>query len=305
MDSCRFPFVALLGEDLMCLDLADGVQMLHRAIHHKNDGQICMMGERLKLNGRTERFAMRDRLERYLMCVYFGSDAAPWDPTRDEQVFAHDPMQDALLFEESVRSEIATLSEHVVGSKLLQPRQMDRQNCEQPFLCNPIVDVPSLTRIYIGEPSTSGRISESGCFAVATASDELVVRRVSTVASVNIQKKGGSGHEATEQSTRVPLSPDWTEEYCCMRENSMDLRGGVHAQESIPPSLRAVANCVARNCNLNGKLVVAVLKLLPQQVIGEVSIQKPCPGEIKLTNCSSQVIVRDIVLPRSKYFKAM
>ena len=38
------------------------------------------------------------------------------------------------------------------------------------------------------------------------------VSRVSTVASVNIQKKGGSGHKAKEQSTRVPLSPHWTEE---------------------------------------------------------------------------------------------
>ena len=86
MDSCRFPFVALLGEDLMCVDPADGVQMLHRAIHHMNDGQACMMGERLKLNVRTDRFAIRDSLKRYLMRVYFRSDAAPWDPTRDEQV---------------------------------------------------------------------------------------------------------------------------------------------------------------------------------------------------------------------------
>ena len=67
MDSCRFPFVALLGEDLMCVDPADGLQMLHRAIHHMNDGQVCLMGERIKLNVRTDRFAMRDRLERYLM----------------------------------------------------------------------------------------------------------------------------------------------------------------------------------------------------------------------------------------------
>ena len=69
-------------------------------------------------------------------------------------------------------------------------------------------------------------------------------------------------------------------------------------------SLRTVANCVAKNSSLNGKPVVAVPKLLPQQFIGEVSIQKPCPGEIKLTNCSSQVIVRDVVLPRSNYFNA-
>ena len=108
---------------------------------------------------------------------------------------------------------------------------MNSQKCELHFLCDPIVDVPSLTRIYIGEPSTSGGIGESGCFAVATASDELVVRRVSTFAPVNIQEKGGSGHKVTEQSTRVPLSPDWTEEYCGVRENSMDLSVGVHAQQ--------------------------------------------------------------------------
>ena len=95
-------------------------------------------------------------------------------------------MQDALLFEESVRSEIATLSEHASGSELLQPRQMNSQKCERHFLCDPIVDVPSSTRIYIGERSTSGEIGESGCFALATASDELVVRRVSIVAPVNI-----------------------------------------------------------------------------------------------------------------------
>ena len=128
--------------------------------------------------------------------------------------------------------------------------------------------------------------------------------RVSTVAPVNIQEKGGSGHKAKEQSTRVPLGPDWTEEYYCVRENRVDLRGGVHAQQSLPPSLRAVANCVARNSSLNGKPVVAVPKLLPQKVIGEVSIPKPCPGEIKLINCSSEVIVIDVVLPRSNYFNA-
>ena len=99
MDSYRF----LLREDLMGVDPTDGVQMLHPAIHHMNDGKVCMMGERLKLNVRTDRFAMRDILERYLMRVYFGSVAASWDPTRYEQVFGHDPMQDALLFEESVR----------------------------------------------------------------------------------------------------------------------------------------------------------------------------------------------------------
>ena len=196
------------------------------------------------------------------------------------------------------------MSEHASGSELLQPRQMNSQKCERHFFCDPIVDVSSSTRIYIGEPSTSGGIGESGCFAVATVSDELVVKRDSTVAPVNIQEKGGSGHKATEQSTRVPLSPDWTEQYCDVRENSMDLRGGVHAQQSVPPSLRAVANCVAKNSSLNGKPIVAVPKLLPQQVIGEVSIQKPCRGEIKLNNCSSQVIVRDVVLPRSNYFNA-
>ena len=95
MDSCRFPFVALLGEDLKCVNPADG-----------------------------------------------------WN----------DPMQDALLFEERVRSEIAALSEHASGSKLLQPRQMNSQNCERHFMCDPIVDVLSLTRIDIGEPSTSGGI---------------------------------------------------------------------------------------------------------------------------------------------------
>ena len=66
MDSCRFPFVALLGEDLMCVDPADGVQTLHRLIHYMNDGQVFIMGERLKLNVRTDRFAMRDRHERSL-----------------------------------------------------------------------------------------------------------------------------------------------------------------------------------------------------------------------------------------------
>ena len=73
-----------------------------------------MMGERLKLNVRIDRFAMRHRLERDLMRIYFGSEAAPWDSTRDEQVFAHDPMQDAPLF--------ATLPVHLVGSKLMQLR---------------------------------------------------------------------------------------------------------------------------------------------------------------------------------------
>ena len=63
------------------------------------------------------------------MRVYFGSDAASWDPTRDEQVFAYDPMQDALFFAESVRSEIATLSVHVADSKLLQPRQINSPSC--------------------------------------------------------------------------------------------------------------------------------------------------------------------------------
>ena len=213
-------------------------------------------------------------------------------------------MQDALLFEERVRSEIAALSEHASGSKWRQPRQMNSQNCERHFMCDPIVDVLSSTRIDIGEPSTSGGIGESGGSAVATTSDELVVRRVSAVDPINIQKKGGSSHKAKEQSTRVPLSPFWTEEYCCVRENSMDLRGGVHAQQSVPPSLRAVANGVGRNSSLNGKPVVAVPKLLHQQVIGEVSIPKHYPGEIKLTNCSSQVIVRDVVLPRSNYFNA-
>ena len=81
MDSRRFPFVALLYEDLMCVDPAEGAQTLHRAIHHMNDGPVFMMGERLKLNVRTDRFVMRDRLERYFMRVYFGSDAAPWDQT--------------------------------------------------------------------------------------------------------------------------------------------------------------------------------------------------------------------------------
>ena len=54
-------------------------------------------------------------------------------------------------------------------------------------MCDPIVDVLSSTRIDIGGPRTSGRIRESDGSAVATASDELVVRRVSAVAPVNIQ----------------------------------------------------------------------------------------------------------------------
>ena len=64
---------------------------------------------------------------------------------------------------------------------------MDSQNCERHFLCDPIIDVPSSTRKYIGEPSTSSGISESGYSTVATASDKLVVRRDSTVAPVNIE----------------------------------------------------------------------------------------------------------------------
>ena len=116
-------------------------------------------------------------------------------------------MQEARLIEERVRSEIATLSVHLAGNKLLQPRQMDSQNSEQHFLCDQIVGVFLSTRIDIGEPSTSGGISESGCSVVATASDELVVRRVSTVAPINIQKNGGLDRKAKEKSTRVPLSP--------------------------------------------------------------------------------------------------
>ena len=82
----------------------------------------------------------------------------------------------------------------------------------------------------------------------------------------------------------------------------MDLSGGVHAQQSVPPSLRAVVNGVGRNSSLNGKPVVAVPKLLHQQVIGEVSIPKHYPGEIKLTNCSSQVIVRDCSFTKVQLF---
>ena len=116
-------------------------------------------------------------------------------------------MQDILLFEERVRSEIAALSEHASGSKLLQPRQMNSKNCERHFMCDPIVYVLSSIRIDVGEPSTSGGIGESGGSAAATASDEVVVRRVSAVAPINIQEKGESGIKAKEQSTRVPLSP--------------------------------------------------------------------------------------------------
>ena len=189
------------------------------------------MGERLKLNIRTDRFAMPDSLERYLRRVCFGSDAAPWYPTRDEQVFAHDPMQEALLFEESVRSEIATLSAHIAGNKLLQPRQMDSQNREEHFLCDQIVGVFLSTRIDIGEPSTSGGISESGCSVVATASDELVVRRVSIVAPMNFHEEGESVHEAKEQSTRISLRFRQADEYYSTRENSVDLRGTVYARQ--------------------------------------------------------------------------
>ena len=107
-------------------------------------------------------------------------------------------MQDSLLFEERVRSQIAALPQHTSGSKLLQPKQMNSQNCERHFMCDPIVDVLSTTRIGLGGPSTSGGIGESDGSTVATASDELVVRRVSAVAPINIQEKGESGHQAKE-----------------------------------------------------------------------------------------------------------
>ena len=71
-------------------------------------------------------------------------------------------MQEVLLFEERLHSEIATLSAHIASNKLLQPRQMGSQNREQHFLCDQIVGVFSSTGIDIGQPSTSGRISESG-----------------------------------------------------------------------------------------------------------------------------------------------
>ena len=58
---------------------------------------------------------------------------------------------------------------HVAGNKSLQSRQMNGQNREQHFLCDPIVDVLSSTRIDIGEPCTSGGMRASGYFVVATA----------------------------------------------------------------------------------------------------------------------------------------
>ena len=89
-----------------------------------------------------------------------------------------------------------------------------------------------------------------------------------------------------------------------MRGNGIALRGGVYAQQSLPPSLRAVANYVGKNSSSNGKPIVAVSKSLHQQVIGEISIPKPYSGEIKLTNCSSQVIVKDVILSRFNHSNA-
>ena len=258
----------------MCADPADGAQTLHRAIHHMNDGQVFMMGERLKLNIRTDRFAMRDRLERYLRRVCFGSDAAPWYPTRDEQVFAHDSMQETLLFEERVRFEIATLSAHIAGNKLLQPRQMDSQNREKYFLCDQIVGFFSSIWIDIGEPCTSGGISDSGCSAIATASDELLVRRVSIVAPMNFHEAGESVHQTKEQSTRVPLRFRQADEYYSTRENSVALCGTVYDRQSIPPRSSAVAERVGSNSILNSIRVVAEITLLPQRVIGEVDLPR-------------------------------
>ena len=257
---------------------------------------------------RKKNFKSVNILRRYLILnrpVHLGPlCVASWDPTRDEQVFAHDLTQDSLLFAKIVRTEISALSAHVVSNKSLQSRSMISEFREQHSLCDSTLDVLSPTRIEIEESSTPGGISESGCSVVALAEDKLEVRRVSTVTPIKIQGKGGSGHEAEEQLTRVPLSPHWTNEYCCLGENSMDLRGAVHAQQSVSPSLRALANCVGRNSSLTGKLVIAVPKLLPQPVIGEVRVPKPYPVKIKSRIRLSKMIVGDVVLPRSNDFNA-
>ena len=42
---------------------------------------------------------MRNRLERYLRRLYFGSDTVSWDPAKDEQVFAPEPALDRRVHE--------------------------------------------------------------------------------------------------------------------------------------------------------------------------------------------------------------
>ena len=70
--------------DLMCVDPLAAAQALKRAINRLTDGEVVSAAIRFGLNIRSDAMVLRNRLERHEMRRYFGSEAAPWDATRDE-----------------------------------------------------------------------------------------------------------------------------------------------------------------------------------------------------------------------------
>ena len=70
--------------DLMCVDPIAAAQALKRAINKLTVGEVGATAMCFGLNIRSDAMILRNRLERYEMRRYFGADAAPWNPARDE-----------------------------------------------------------------------------------------------------------------------------------------------------------------------------------------------------------------------------
>ena len=100
----------------MCADPEVGAQPLHHAINQMSD-EVFMMGHQLQLNFEADQLTMRDRLERYEMRLGFGPDVASWNPVRDEQAFAPEPVREALEFTEMIRAEFFALLKEAAESK--------------------------------------------------------------------------------------------------------------------------------------------------------------------------------------------
>ena len=218
------------------------------------------------------------------MRVYFGSDAAFWNPVQDEQ----ESILDSLSLVELVRSEIVALSGQESFCKSLTTEHAINQEQSQHLIIEPTMDSFSAARIDIVEQDTPSVRSENRCAV-----------RVCIVAPMDFHEEGGLVHHAIKQSTRVPASPRQMSEGGGQKDYCMNLRGTVYAQQFIFPSLEAVANSVGKNSSCNGELVLAAPEMLSQKVVTEANLLKSRLSDTESLSRLSESVIKESDQARS------
>ena len=229
--------------DLMCVDPLAAAEALKRAINRLTDGEVVTAALRFGLNVRSDAMIVRNRLERHEMRRYFGSDAAPWDATRDEPA-AEQPSTPSTS--SSSRHSVANSSSNRVSQ---QPEVVPSIQNREPLSTGqsmgryrdplsmelPSQQFRSIVQIEVGDSRRVSEEARADSHAAPVTQGSEVPRRVSIAPPVAYADIPEPMHHPRAQSTRYNLSPRPPHENSTFVENTMELTGGADATAMIIP----------------------------------------------------------------------